>query len=145
MGSHVQTGLAACFSLDEYDGDVILKHEKTRKDKEDDRTRHMLELGAQTGPVFLTYTAVPEIDALATSATAGAPLYDFTAWDRVETPISRESGDVTAALVDAMGRVPRLYIADGHHRAASASRTRAELRQRGVRRAEGAPVPGVAS
>jgi len=136
MGSHVQTGLAACYSLDEYDGDVILKHEKTRKDKEDDRTRHMLELGAQTGPVFLTYTAAPEIDALAASATAGSPLYDFTAEDGVQHTIWRVSGDTAAALVAAMGRVPRLYIADGHHRAASASRTRAELRRRGVSRPE---------
>jgi len=136
MGSHVQTGLAACYSLDEYDGDVILKHEKTRKDKEDDRTRHMLELGAQTGPVFLTYTAAPEIDALAASATAGAPLYDFTAEDGVQHTIWRVSGDTAGALVAAMGRVPRLYIADGHHRAASASRTRAELRRRGESRPE---------
>ncbi len=136
MGSHVQTGLAACFSIDEYDGDVILKHEKTRKDKEDDRTRHMLELGAQTGPVFLTYPAAPEVDALAASATAGSPLYDFTAEDGVQHTIWRVSGDTAAALVAAMGRVPRLYIADGHHRAASASRTRAELRRRGVKRPE---------
>ena len=106
MGSHVQTGLAACYSLDEYDGDVIRKHEKTRKDKEDDRTRHMLELGAQTGPVFLTYTAAPEIDALAASATAGSPLYDFTAEDGVQHTIWRVSGDTAAALVSAMGRVP---------------------------------------
>jgi uncharacterized protein (DUF1015 family) len=136
MGTHVQTGLAACYSLDEYDGDVILKHEKTRKDKEDDRTRHMLELGAQTGPVFLTYTATSDIDALAASATAGAPLYDFTAEDGVQHTIWRASGDVTAALVSAMHRVPRLYIADGHHRAASASRTRAQLRRQGATRPE---------
>src|SRR6478672_11727239 len=57
MGDHVQTGLAACFSIDEYDRDVIKKHERTRRDKEDDRTRHMIALGAQTGPVFLTYRA----------------------------------------------------------------------------------------
>ena len=59
MGEHEQIGLAACFSLDEYDRDVIKKHERTRRDKEDDRTRHMLALGAQTGPVFLTYRASP--------------------------------------------------------------------------------------
>ena len=57
MGGHVQTGLAACFSIDEYDRDIIKKHERTRRDKEDDRTKHMLALGAQTGPVFLTYRA----------------------------------------------------------------------------------------
>ena len=57
MGEHVQSGVAACFSIDEYDRDLIKKHEKTRPDKEDDRTRHMLAIGAQTGPVFLTYCA----------------------------------------------------------------------------------------
>ena len=62
MGAHEQIGLAACYSLDEYDRDVIKKHERTRPDKEDDRTRHMLALGAQTGPVFLTYRARAEID-----------------------------------------------------------------------------------
>ena len=56
-GAHEQTGIAACYSLDEYDRDIIKKHERTRRDKEDDRTRHMLALGAQTGPVFLTYRA----------------------------------------------------------------------------------------
>ena len=65
MGDHVQTGLAACFSIDEYDRDIIKKHERTRRDKEDDRTRHMLALGAQTGPVFLTYRAAAEVDRIA--------------------------------------------------------------------------------
>ena len=61
MGDHQQLGLAACFSLDEYDRDIIKKHERTRRDKEDDRTRHMLALGAQTGPVFLTYRATADV------------------------------------------------------------------------------------
>ena len=56
MGAHAQTGIAACFSVEEYETDLIRKHEKTRPDKEDDRTRHMLAIGAQTGPVFLTYS-----------------------------------------------------------------------------------------
>ena len=64
MGSHVQTGMAACFSIDEYDRDLIKKHEKTRPDKEDDRTRHMLAIGAQTGPVFLTYRASKAVDSI---------------------------------------------------------------------------------
>ena len=62
MGNHVQAGIAACFSIDEYDRDLIKKHEKTRPDKEDDRTRHMLAIGAQTGPVFLTYRASKSVD-----------------------------------------------------------------------------------
>ena len=64
MGDHVQTGVAGCFSVDEYDADVIKKHERTRKDKEDDRTRHIVTLRAQTGPVFLTYPGRPEVDRL---------------------------------------------------------------------------------
>ena len=66
-------GLAACFSIDEYDRDIIKKHERTRRDKEDDRTRHMIALGAQTGPVFLTYRASAEVDRIAERVTPGAP------------------------------------------------------------------------
>jgi uncharacterized protein (DUF1015 family) len=124
MGAHTQTGLAACFSIDEYDHDVIKKHEKTRPDKEDDRTRHMKTLGAQTGPVFLTYRESPEIDAIAGRATAGAPLFDFEAVDGVRHTIWRVTGADRDALVAAFARVPALYIADGHHRAASAARAR---------------------
>ncbi len=127
MGSHVQTGLAGAFSVDDYDGNVILKHEKTRKDKEDDRTRHIVELRAQTGPVFLTYQASPEIDRIAARVVATPPLYDFTAPDRIQHSLWRVAASDSAAIVDAFGRLPRLYIADGHHRAASAARARAAL------------------
>src|SRR6476469_5161271 len=75
MGGHEQTGVAGCFSLDEYDRDVIKKHERTRRDKEDDRTRHMIELRAQTGVVFLTYRAEPTVDQLQQTVTSGAALY----------------------------------------------------------------------
>ena len=74
MDRHTQTGLAACFSLDEYDRDVIRKHERTRRDKEDDRTRHMVALRAQTGPVFLTYRANADVDRIAGAVTATAPI-----------------------------------------------------------------------
>jgi uncharacterized protein (DUF1015 family) len=131
MGSHEQTGLAACYSLDEYDHDVIRKHERTRRDKEDDRTRHMLALGAQTGPVFLTYRAAPEIDRLAACAVAGQPLFDFEAPDHVRHTLWRVTGENRDAVVSAFRGVPALYIADGHHRAASAARARAEIRERG--------------
>jgi uncharacterized protein (DUF1015 family) len=77
MGAHVQTGIAGTFSIDEYEQGTIKKHEKTRQDKEDDRTRHIVELRAQTGPVFLTYRAVPAIDEVVTQATSAAPLYDL--------------------------------------------------------------------
>src|SRR6266852_3688622 len=136
LGHHEQIGLAGCFSLDEYDRGVIKKHERTRRDKEDDRTRHMIALMAQTGPVFLTYRASAEVDALAARATLAAPLFDFEAPDLVRHTIWTISGVDHDALVSAFARIPVLYIADGHHRAASAARARDELRARG---AQGAP------
>ena len=81
MGGHVQTGVAACFSIDEYDSGGIKKHEKTRPDKEDDRTRHMLAIRAQTGPVFLTYKKSGAIDDVVARVTMGKPLFDLTAPD----------------------------------------------------------------
>jgi uncharacterized protein (DUF1015 family) len=133
MGSHVQTGLAACFGIDDYDRDVIKKHERTRRDKEDDRTRHMLALGAQTGPVFLTYRASTDIDRIAERAAAAPPIIDFTAPDGVQHTIWRIGGADRDALVAAFGRIPALYIADGHHRAASAARARNQMRQNGAK------------
>jgi uncharacterized protein (DUF1015 family) len=124
MGEHEQTGLAGCFSLDEYDAGSIKKHEKTRKDKEDDRTRHISELRAQTGVVFLTYRASAAIDAVAARVTAGAPLYALTAEDGIAHTVWRVSGEAAQALVRAFAQLPALYIADGHHRAASAARAR---------------------
>jgi uncharacterized protein (DUF1015 family) len=133
MGDHVQTGLAACFSIDEYDRDVIKKHERTRRDKEDDRTRHMIALGAQTGPVFLTYRASGDVDRIAARATAGPPVLDITAPDGVQHTIWQVTGADRDALVGAFARIPALYIADGHHRAASAARARNEMPERGHR------------
>jgi uncharacterized protein (DUF1015 family) len=127
MGKHEQTGIAGCFSVDEYEQDVIKKHERTRRDKEDDRTRHIVELRAQTGVVLLTYPAVRSIDALASEVAATVPLYDFTAADGVQHTIWRASADAGRAIVKAFADVPALYIADGHHRAASAARARAAL------------------
>jgi uncharacterized protein (DUF1015 family) len=130
-GGHEQTGLAACYSIDEYEQGLIKKHELTRRDKEDDRTRHMIALRAQTGVVFLTYRASAEVDAIARRACAAPPLYDFTAEDGVEHTLWRVAGADTGALTEAFARVPALYIADGHHRAASAARTREVLRRGG--------------
>jgi uncharacterized protein (DUF1015 family) len=130
MGGHEQTGIAGCFSIDEYESDVIKKHERTRRDKEDDRTRHMVALRAQTGVVFLTYRADAAIDTLARQVTAGDPLYDFCAEDGVWHTIWRAGLDHTRALIGAFQRIPALYIADGHHRAASAARARGELLSR---------------
>jgi len=124
MGAHEQTGVAACFSLDEYDRDLIKKHERTRRDKEDDRTRHIVDLRAQTGVVFLTYKASDAVDALTRAVTAGEPLYDFRAADGIQHTIWRATADQAKAAVDTFSRIPALYIADGHHRAASAARAR---------------------
>jgi uncharacterized protein (DUF1015 family) len=127
MGQHEQVGIVAVCSIDEYDNGTIRKHERTRRDKEDDRTRHMLMLKAQTGPVFLTYRQQDAIDQQVAAALAGEPLYDLTAADGVRHTIWRLAQ--TDALVRSFESVPLLYIADGHHRAASASRARAELQQ----------------
>jgi|RhiMethySRZTD1v2_1073278.scaffolds.fasta_scaffold00765_7 uncharacterized protein (DUF1015 family) len=131
MGSHEQTGVAGCFSIDEYEQDIIRKHERTRRDKEDDRTRHMIELRAQTGIVFLTYKSTAGLDAIARTVTARPPLFDFTAADDVHHTIWAADAGETRQLVDEFARVSALYIADGHHRAASAARTRAELQAQG--------------
>ena len=87
MGDHQQIGIAAVCSIDEYDNGTIRKHERTRRDKEDDRTRHMLMLHAQTGPVFLTYRRRPEIDQQVSAATTATPLFDLTAPDGVRHTI----------------------------------------------------------
>lgn len=127
MGDHEQVGLAGCYSVDEYDRGIIRKHEHTRRDKEDDRTRHLLELRAQTGPVFLTYRTRPAIDALIERVMSSAPLYDFVAVDGVQHTIWTIEPADEHQLVIAFDAVPALYIADGHHRAASAARARREL------------------
>jgi len=128
MGQHEQIGIVACCSVDEYDNDTIRKHERTRRDKEDDRTRHMLTLSSQTGPVFLTYRANDDIDSMVLETTMTPPLYDFTAPDGIQHTVWHTPDPVR--FVQAFRDVPYLYIADGHHRAASASRARAELKER---------------
>ena len=123
-GDHEQAGLAGCFALDDYDGGAIKRHERTRRDKEDDRTHHMAAVEAQTGIVFLAYRWRAEIDDLIAAVRAGAPLFDFEAPDGVRHTIWRATAGQTADLVDGFAAVPALYIADGHHRVASAARAR---------------------
>ena len=132
MGTHVQSGVAACFSIDEYDRNLIKKHEKTRPDKEDDRTRHMLAIGAQTGPVFLTYRASQAVDAAVAAAAKGEPLYDLVAPDGVRHQVWRVPVAMNQSVVEAFAALDSLYIADGHHRAASAARTRRLLAEKGA-------------
>ena len=131
MGGHVQSGIAACYSIDEYDRDLIKKHEKTRPDKEDDRTRHMLAIGAQTGPVFLTYRASKAVDAIVARVTEQAALFDLTAADGVRHQVWQVPAAENQAIVGAFAKIDALYIADGHHRAASAARTRRSLASKG--------------
>jgi uncharacterized protein (DUF1015 family) len=128
MNGHSQTGIVCCCHIDDYENNLILKHEKTRKSKEDDRTHHVLALNANAGPVFLTYRGVDEINAKVTEATAGAPLYDFTAADGVRHTVWKIEG--SQPFVSALSAIPVFYIADGHHRAASAWRAGNELRRR---------------
>jgi uncharacterized protein (DUF1015 family) len=127
MGDHEQIGVVASCSIDEYDQDLIRKHERTRRDKEDDRTQHMLVLRAQTGPVFLTYRASREIDTMVMETTMANAIFDFAAADGVQHTVWRVPDPVR--FVHAFREIPFLYIADGHHRAASAARARAELRE----------------
>jgi uncharacterized protein (DUF1015 family) len=122
---HVQVGLVAGASIDEYQNDFIKKHELTRADKEKDRTRHVKTLNANTGPVFLTYKAVPQIDLIVAEACNAEPQYDFIAADGIGHRFWVVSDDATIdALKDAFAKVPHLYVADGHHRSASASAVR---------------------
>jgi len=132
MGNHVQSGIAATFSIDEYDRDLIKKHEKTRPDKEDDRTRHMIAIGAQTGPVFLTYRASKKVDDVVSRIVTGPPLFDITAPDGVRHEVWQVPAGENQHIVDAFAKIDALYIADGHHRAASAARTRRTLASKGA-------------
>src|SRR5688572_18447824 len=113
MGGHVQSGIAACYSIVEYDRGLIKKHEKTRPDKEDDRTRHMLAINAQTGPVFLTYRASKSVDAIVSRVAELAPLFDFTAVDGVRHQVWRVPETENQTVVDAFAKIESLYIEIG--------------------------------
>ncbi|MCR5413451.1 MAG: DUF1015 family protein [Kiritimatiellae bacterium] len=129
MGSHSQTGIVACFDTKEYLSGAIKQHEKTRKDKEDDRTRHIETLSAHTGPAFLTYREDPAIDALVREACMSAPLCSFTAPDGIGHTvweIAAASSCRADELQELFARIPVAYIADGHHRSAAAARYAAE-------------------
>lgn len=133
MGAHVQTGLVAAASVDEYDDGRIRKHELTRADKEDDRTRHIDALSANDEPVFLTYRADSGIDTLISLATRGEPEYDFLSEDGIGHTFWVVRGDLNARIEAAFRGIDRLYIADGHHRSAAASRVRKLRRERGAK------------
>jgi uncharacterized protein (DUF1015 family) len=131
MDGREQVGVVGCVHVDDYERDLIRKHEKTRPDKEDDRTRHVLALNANAEPVFLTYRQRPEIDALVARETAAPPLYDFTAPDGVRHTVWQVAA--SAGLARAFEPIPHSYVADGHHRSASAWRAGKELRGKNSR------------
>jgi uncharacterized protein (DUF1015 family) len=128
MGRHHQTGLVACVSVEEYDRDVIRKHEKTRADKEEDRVRHVDTLGAHDEPVFLTYRAVPAIDAAVAEVVRGEPEVDLRTPDAVEHRLWVVPPAIGERIEGHFRAVPELYVADGHHRSAAASRVHARRR-----------------
>jgi uncharacterized protein (DUF1015 family) len=121
MGNHKQIGLVACASIEDYENDFIKKHELTRADKEKDRIRHVDTLNANTGPVFLTYPARREIDALVSEQIQTDPEYHFQTDDSVyHTLWHIKDPKVISQFVDHFAELPALYVADGHHRSASA-------------------------
>ena len=125
MGSHSQTGIVATFDTQDYLAGVLKQHEKTRTDKEDDRTRHIETLKAHTGPAFLTYRDDKAIDLIVADACRGVPLYDFVAPDGIGHTvweIAPGAPCVADELQELFARIPVAYIADGHHRSAAAAR-----------------------
>lgn len=127
----VQTGIAACVSVDDYLNGVIRRHENTRRDKEEDRTRHVRACEAQTGPVFLAYRAAKAVTSVTERCRREACLYDFASPDGISHRVWRigRKEDIRA-VHEAFEKVERLYIADGHHRCASAVRVAQECRRR---------------
>lgn len=127
MDGRSQTGICATFSVDDYDNDIILKHEKTRKVKEDDRTNHIVTTEAQTGIVFLTYRGVKSVNELVDKTLKEVkPEYDFTAPDGIQHAVWIMPDEYNDVIVEEFKKVDKLYIADGHHRAKSASRAKEE-------------------
>ena len=129
MDGRAQTGIVAVFDTEDYLAGVLKQHEKTRKDKEDDRTKHIRILGAQTGPAFLTYrdgsSYGKAISEIVESACRREPLYDFTADDGIQHTVWKISAAPDCAadeLQELFAGIPCAYIADGHHRSAAASR-----------------------
>ncbi|MCH2136326.1 MAG: DUF1015 family protein [Phycisphaerales bacterium] len=129
-----QVGVVCCCHVDDYEQNVIRKHEKTRKDKEDDRTRHVLTTMCNAGPVFLTYRDRAQIDLLVEDDTADRPLFHFN--DRSGVTHTGWIAADPKPYVEAFGEVETAWVADGHHRSASAARAAAHLR------ASGAPDSG---
>ena len=142
MDGRSQTGIVACSSVDDYVNGVIKKHENTREDKELDRIRHVEVTGAHTGPIFLAYRNNETLSRMVERVvTEEAPLYDFVSEDGIGHKVWRVGDSQTAeALTQAFDQVPATYIADGHHRAASA--VKVGLRRRKAQEDRGEAVTG---
>ncbi len=121
MDGRAQTGIVACASIDDYIGSIIKKHENTRADKEIDRIRHVDALSAQTGPIFLAYRADENINEVVSRVTVGSPVNDFVSDDGIRHRVWVIDGDEDIAKIEAsFADMDSIYIADGHHRCASA-------------------------
>lgn len=121
MNGHSQTGLVGCASIDDYQNGTIKKHENTREDKELDRIHHVDTLSAQTGPIFLAYRAQATLSALIQELKGEIPLYDFISEDGIGHRVWMVNhADLVEQIGNLFAQIPALYIADGHHRAASA-------------------------
>ncbi len=128
MGDRVQVGIAGTASTEDYDNNIVKKHEKTRQDKEDDRARHVMTLRAHTGPVFLTYRDSGKINQIVAEIMKADPYYSFVAPDGIEHRLwkaGKYSNELSRCFES---DVPCFYIADGHHRAASGSRAAARCK-----------------
>lgn len=128
FAGRTQTGIVGCASIDDYLNGTIRRHEETKEEKELDRIRHVDTMGAQTGPIFLTYRPQPELKQITEDAKQAPPLYDFTAEDGVRHQvwkIEQKTEDITELFAD----IGHIYIADGHHRAASAVKAGLKRRQ----------------
>jgi uncharacterized protein (DUF1015 family) len=130
MGQHSQVGVVGVASVAEYERELIKKHERTRPDKEDDRTRHIEILEANDEPVFLTYRARPDIDALVARLRQQGADFDFVSEDGIGHTFWTIPRSETARVQRMFEEVPALYVADGHHRSAAASRVRAQAQQK---------------
>ena len=128
MLGRAQVGIFGAASAVDYRENRIKKHEKTRQDKEDDRTRHVMTLRSHTGPAFFTYKDVPAIDAIVAEELKKAPLFDFVAPDGIGHTLWRIDAATSEKLAGLFAGIPCFYIADGHHRSAAAARTMQECR-----------------
>ena len=121
MDGHSQTGVVGCASIDDYRNNVIKKHENTRADKEEDRIRHVDTCSMQTGPIFLAYRAKEDLKEKIGELKKQAPVYDFVSEDGIGHRVWVIDNDADVAMIEeAFGKIPAIYIADGHHRCASA-------------------------